>query len=194
MIPIIHKVNDIGTLNKLPNDVGIEIDVRSNGNELILSHDIEEVNDKFEEFLNTYDKKLIVANIKESGIEDKVVDQLENKNIKDYFLLDVEFPYIFKCLKNRQKNIAIRFSENEPIETAKLFKNNFKWLWIDTVSKLPLNKKNLKIVNKFKSCLVCPERWGRPNQIKSYKKRLKSLNFLPDAVMTSLKYAEKWLI
>ena len=62
MIPIIHKVNDIGTLNKLPNDVGIEIDIRSNGNELILSHDIEEVNDKFEEFLNTYDKKLIVAN------------------------------------------------------------------------------------------------------------------------------------
>ena len=117
---------------------------------------------------------------------------MKKAKIKSYFLLDVEFPYIFKSLKNRQKNIAIRFSENETIQTAKIFKNKFKWLWIDTVTKLPLNKKNIKIIKSFKSCLVCPERWGRPNQIENYKKKLKLLKFLPDAVMTSEKYANRW--
>ena len=96
-------------------------------------------------------------------------------------------------MKSKQKNIAIRFSENETIETAKLFKKKFKWLWIDTVTKLPLNKKNIIIINEFKSCLVCPERWGRPNQIKNYKKKMKLLKFSPNAVMTSLKYSKKWL-
>ena len=45
---------------------------------------------------------------------------------------------------------------------------------------------------KFNSCLVCPERWGRPNDIKPYFKKLKKLNFLPSAVMTSFKYIKTW--
>ena len=73
-------------------------------------------------------------------------------------------------LKKKQKNIAIRFSENETIQTAKIFKNRFKWLWIDTVTKLPLNKRNIKIIKNFKSCLVCPERWVGPIKLKIIKK------------------------
>ena len=191
---IIHRVNSIKKLHKIPNNFGVEIDLRVYQSKIILNHEPFKSGDTLDNFLKHYKHGTLILNIKEDGIEDKVLKKVKSARIKSYFLLDVEFPYIFKCLKNRQKNIAIRFSENESIETAKLFKNNFKWLWIDTVSKLPLNKRNLKIINKFKSCLVCPERWGRPNQIKNYKKKLKSLNFLPDAVMTSLKYAEKWLI
>ena len=168
MIPIIHKVNDIGTLNKLPNDVGIEIDIRSNGNELILSHDIEEVNDKFEEFLNTYDKKLIVANIKESGIEDKVVDQLENKNIKDYFLLDVEFPYILKNYKSKGEHLSLRFSKYESIESINHFSGFINWLWIDTYDDFPLNKSIADIINNFSVILVSPSRWGDASKLKYY--------------------------
>ena len=52
-------------------------------------------------------------------------------------------------LKKKTKNIAIRFSENETIQTAKIFKNRFKWLWIDTVTKLPLNKRNIKIIKNL---------------------------------------------
>jgi len=119
--------------------------------------------------------------------------KVKKAKIKSFFLLDVEFPYIFKCLKKRQRNIAIRFSENETIETAKLMVKKFKWLWIDTLTKLPITKKNIKIINKYKSCLVCPERWGRAHQIDIYKKKLKNLKFKPSAVMTSYKYAHKWL-
>ena len=55
-----------------------------------------------------------------------------------------------------------------------------------------LQKKNLKIIKNFNSCLVCPERWGRPSEIKLYFNKLKKLNFFPDSVMTSLKHLKTW--
>ena len=48
------------------------------------------------EFLNNYDKKLLIANIKESGIENISIEMIKNKNIENFFLLDVEFPYIYQ--------------------------------------------------------------------------------------------------
>ena len=107
--------------------------------------------------------------------------------------MDVEFPYIFKSIKTKQKNIAIRFSEKESIDNAKYVVDKFKWIWIDTLTKLPLKKKDINVLKKFKTCLVCPERWGRPKDIEIYKKKMKRLNFKPDAVMTSLKHVNDWL-
>ena len=100
-------------------------------------------------------------------------------------------PYIFSSLK-KNNNIAIRFSEYESIETVKIFKNNFKWIFVDTVTKLPINVKNISIISKFKSCLVCPERWGRKNDILKYKKFFKKIEYNPTAVMTNRKFAKLW--
>ena len=55
-----------------------------------------------------------------------------------------------------------------------------------------IKKIYLKLIKKFRSCLVCPERWGRPKDIKHYFTKLKYLNFLPNAVMTSKKYFKTW--
>ena len=189
---IVHRVNSINKLKKIPKIFGAEIDLRAYKSKIILNHEPFKSGDTLDDFLKNYNHGTLILNIKEDGIENEVIKKVNKAKIRSFFLLDVEFPYIFKSLKNRQKNIAIRFSENETIQTAKIFKNKFKWLWIDTVTKLPLNKKNIKIIKSFKSCLVCPERWGRPNQIENYKKKLKLLKFLPDAVMTSEKYANRW--
>ena len=47
MTPIIHRVNDIKLLKDLPNNYGLEIDVRSNNNNLILSHEPTDQGDLF---------------------------------------------------------------------------------------------------------------------------------------------------
>lgn len=190
---IIHRVNSIKKLKKIPKYFGVEIDIRSFGSKLILNHEPHKGGDNLENFLKQYNHGTLILNIKEDGIENEVLMKVKKAKIKSFFLLDVEFPYIFKCLKKGERNIAIRFSENETIETAKLMVKKFKWLWIDTLTKLPITKKNIKIINKYKSCLVCPERWGRAHQIDIYKKKLKKLKFKPSAVMTSYKYAHKWL-
>ena len=190
---IIHRVNKIKELKKISINFGAEIDIRTNGSNLILSHDPFMKGDKLEDYLENYNHKTLVLNIKEAGIEEKVLSLVKKYSIKSYFLLDVEMPYLYKATIKGQKNIAVRFSEYENIFLAKYFKNKLKWVWIDTVTMLPVTNNNKNILNKFKSCIVCPERWGRKKDIKVYKEKLKRIKFKPTAIMTSKKCANNWL-
>ena len=190
---IVHRVNSINKLKKIPKTFGAEIDLRAYKSKIILNHEPFKSGDTLDDFLKNYNHGTLILNIKEDGIENEVIKKVNKAKIRSFFLLDVEFPYIFKSLKNNQKNIAIRFSEKEPIQIAKLVEKKFKWLWIDTVTKLPINKNNLEVIKRYNSCIVCPERWGRPEEIDLYKKRLKNLKFKPNAIMTSLSYSKKWL-
>ena len=99
---------------------------------------------------------------------------------------------MYSATKKGQKNIAVRFSEYESLDLTKYFLGKLNWVWIDTVTKLPININNAKILSKFKSCIVCPERWGRKKDIRTYKKKLFKLNFKPTSVMTSLDCVNEW--
>ena len=88
---IVHEVNTIEKLQKIPKNFGIEIDIRLLNNELVLGHDIQKNNVPLNIFLKEYDHSLIVANIKESGIEDLTFSKFEEFNIKKFFLLDGQF-------------------------------------------------------------------------------------------------------
>ena len=190
---IIHRVNKIKDLINTSINFGVEIDIRTNGSKLILSHDPFIKGDRLEDYLENYKHKTLVLNLKEAGIEENVLDLIKKNSVKSYFLLDVEMPYIYLAAKKGQKNIAVRFSEYEDISLTKHFTNKLKWVWIDTATKLPINKDNIRILSKFKSCLVCPERWGRKQDINKYKKKLTKLKFKPSAIMTSLKHVKDWL-
>ena len=76
-----------------------------------------------------------------------------------------------------ENNIAIRFSEYETIENVITFKNNLKWVWVDLVSKIPINDFNFKILNQFNLCLVCPSLWNRSNEILKVKDEIEKYNF-----------------
>ena len=191
---IIHRINRIKDLKKIKSRFGIEIDLRSQGSEIILSHDPFVKGEKLDDYLDEYNHGTLVLNIKENGIEDDVLGMIrERERVKDYFLLDVEFPYLFKKTREGEMDLAIRFSEDECIQTVEKYINKVNWVWIDSNTTLPLNKNNITILNNFKKCLVCPERWGRPNDIAIYKKRMQSLSFDIDAVMTSNHYVPDWL-
>lgn len=198
MLIIRHRVNTIEELMKTPQKYGVEIDIRGYGEKLLLNHDLIDSPEKYEgleQYLKKFNHAFAIFNIKEAGIEEKVISLARKNNIKDYFLLDVEFPFIYKATrKNKFKNIAIRFSDAEPIEMALAQKDYLNWVWIDTNTELPLNKESYKKLKEanLKSCLVCPERWGRPQDIKKYIEYMKKNNIKIDAVMTSLDYAEEW--
>ena len=189
---IVHRVNNLKDLIKLPLSYGVEIDVRAQDSKLILNHEPFKGGNDFMDYIENYKHGTLVLNIKESGIEDEVLKIVRSKSIKSYFLLDVEMPYLFSSSKNGNKNIAVRFSEYENIKTVEYFKELVNWIWIDTVTTLPINNKNLPVISNFKSCIVCPERWGRKNDITNYKKILKGLNYKPNAVMTSFDCIKLW--
>ena len=189
---IIHRINKINKLKKIPQKYGVEIDIRSYKNKLILSHDPYKSGDDLRKYLKNYNHGLLVVNIKESGIEKRVLKEIKKFKIKRYFLLDVEFPYIYKSSRRGFKNSAIRFSEEESIDTVKKYVNLLSYVWIDTFTKLPINKKNIKILDKFHKCLVSPDRWGRAYDIKKYIRAIKKNNLKINSVMTSISNIKKW--
>jgi hypothetical protein len=202
---IIHRVNTIEQLETIPQNYGVEIDVRGYGNKILLNHDPIDNPEKYsdlEEYLSIFSEKklaFIIFNIKESSYEQKVIDLAEKYGIqkKQYFLLDVEFPYLFNATRKKGvREIAIRYSEAEPIESSEAQimdgKPLLDWVWIDTNTTLPIDSNIIQRLKPFKTCLVCPERWGRPEDIPIYIKKIKSLNFNLDAVMTSMQYAAEW--
>lgn len=192
MILIVHRINSIEKLKKIPNKYGVEIDVRCYKKNLILSHDPFESGVHLKKYLKEYKHSLLVANIKEAGIENQVIKEIKKAGIKNFFLLDVEFPYVFKAINSGQKNIAIRFSEKEPINNVKNLVGKLNYVWIDTFTKFPINKKNYIILKKFHKCLVSPDRWQRPKDIKKYKNILKKNNFEIDSIMTSKNNIKEW--
>ncbi len=183
MIPIIHRVNSIEKLNTLSEDVGVEIDIRHSGEKLVLSHDIKEKEENFEEYLDSYNKKFIVANIKESGIEDVVEKILAKRKIDDFFLLDVEFPFILQNYKRLGDNLSVRYSKYESIESVSYFVNKVKWLWIDTYEDFEINEEIVEVISSFKIFLVSPSRWGMPEKLSYYISLFKDYEIQLDGIM-----------
>jgi hypothetical protein len=201
MLTIIHRVNTIYELKRIPVEYGVEIDIRGYGNKLVLTHDpIKEVGryDELEEYLQHYNHAFVIFNVKEAGHEQRIIELAEKYGIKDYFLLDVEFPYLYQATRTKGiRKIAVRYSEAEPIEYVEsqidgLGNPLLDWVFIDVNTELPLNPDTVRRLSKFKTCLVCPERWGRPEDIENYIQKMKELNFKLDAVMTNMDFAREW--
>ncbi|MBN2368844.1 hypothetical protein JXC34_07510 [Candidatus Woesearchaeota archaeon] len=192
---IIHRINTIEELKKIPKDCGVEIDVRAYGDKLILNHEPHADGEDLRAYLTYYDHAFIIFNIKEDGIEEEVINLAKEHKIENFFLLDVEYPFIYKSTqKTGFRKLAIRYSEVEPIEFALSHKGKADWVWVDTNTFLPLDKKSYSDLKDagFKLCLVCPERWGRPEDIPKYKRFMAENNLELDAVMTSMNYANEW--
>ena len=146
---IIHRVNKLDELIKLPQNFGAEIDIRSKDSKLILNHVPFKNGCNLVDYIDNYKHGTLVLNIKESGIEDEVLKIIKSKSIKSYFLLDVEMPYLYSSSKNGNKNIAVRLSEFESIKTVEYFNNLVDWVWIDTVNILPIKNETLPIISNF---------------------------------------------
>ena len=106
----------------------------------------------------------------------------------------MEFPYLYRATrKEEKKQISVRYSEAEPIEFALAQKGFLDWVWIDTNTVLPISQENKDLLSQnFKTCLVSPDRWGRPEDIEKYKKQITDLNFKLDAVMVGAEYVDNW--
>jgi hypothetical protein len=190
---VLHRVNERARLADIPTHFGAEIDLRAEGSKLILHHDAFKSGELFESWLEGYRHGLLVLNIKEAGIESEVIRLVEARGIRRFFLLDVEFPYLYRASRLGERRIAVRYSEDESIFTVQNYRHRVDWVWIDTNTRLPLEAESIQALRPFRTCLVCPERWGRPHDIPIYRERMHSLGFTPDAVMTSAECAAAWL-
>lgn len=200
-----HRINTIEGLRQVQPRYGVEIDIRHDTKTggLYLNHDPGK-GDDFYDYLETFREqgnRFAIFNIKEAGIEQRVIDEAKRLEIEDYFLLDVEFPFIYRAafgnmVQPVDRRIAVRYSEAEPIEQALSLKGRFDWVWVDSNTKLPLNPDIYGMLTSepgaYKLALVCPERWGRPQDIPKFIGQMKLDGIMIDAVMTAKDYVPQW--
>ena len=189
---VLHRVNTRERLRRIPAEFGLEIDLRAEGSALILNHDPFKGGERFSDWLEDYHHGLLVLNIKEAGIEAEALRLATAAGARRLFLLDVEFPYIYRATREGESRLAMRYSEDEDIGTVLRYQGRADWVWIDTNTRLPLDEKSVGQLAGFQTCLVCPERWGRPQDILPYRRRLQALGFQPSAVMTSEACVPQW--
>jgi len=190
-----HRINTIAELTEIPIEYGIEIDLRDNVNgEIHLAHDPFILGELFEEYLKHYHHSFIILNIKSERIEWKILELLQKYNIKDYFFLDSSFPMIHKLVLSGEKNMALRFSEFEGLDTIRNMKNTLNWVWIDCFTQNPLT---LEIYNQlkgmnFKLCFVSPELQQQTEKLLKYKEYFQKNDIILDMICTKHYNIEKW--
>ena len=195
MLKILHRVNTIEQLQSVPIEFGVEVDIRSWGEKLIIHHEPFIKGESFKEWLKSFKHKMLILNVKEEGLEGQIISLMSDNNIKDYFFLDQSFPFLIKTTSFGESRCAVRVSEFESIETAMSLSGKVDWIWVDCFSHFPLtlsNARHLQIDGKFKLCFVSPELQGRTdiNYIENFRREVESLGIKGDAVCT--KYPDLW--
>ena len=195
MQKIIHRINTKRQLKDIPCEFGVEVDIRSNGNQLYMHHDPFQHGENFEEWLKFYNHAILILNVKEEGLEFRLISLMKKYDIDSYFFLDQSFPALVKSVKNNEKGCAIRVSEFGNIETAMSLSGGVNWIWVDCFTRFPLTAEDAKILqNKgnFKLCFVSPELQGRLDieYVKEFIQNIELLGVKGDAVCT--KYPELW--
>lgn len=185
---IAHRRNTVSELLATDPKYGIEVDIRSEGGRLIIHHDPCVVGEFFDEWIRVYRHGTLILNVKEEGLEARLIALMQTEGITDYFFLDQSFPFLVKWSKAGEQRCAVRVSEFESIETALTLAGKVDWVWVDCFTHFPLSEQDAKRLKEagFKICLVSPELQGRDAnaEIPLLALLLKERNILADAVCT----------
>jgi len=195
MIKILHRINTKKELVDTNKTYGVEVDIRSHGERLIINHDPFAQGEDFLDWITVYNHKALILNVKEEGLEERLTSIMRKEKIENYFFLDQSFPFLMKTINSGESKVAIRISEFESIETAMNLKGKVEWLWIDCFTKFPITKVDADVLRNecgYKLCFVSPELQGRVNKngIITFRKEIESEGIYGDAVCT--KYPEIW--
>ncbi|MCH5146285.1 hypothetical protein JMF94_14475 [Desulfovibrio sp. UIB00] len=163
MVIICHRRNTIAELKLAEACYGIEVDIRSFGEELVVHHEPFVKGPYFEDWLQSFHHKTLILNVKEEGLEARVLALMHQHGITDFFFLDQSFPFLVKTARSGERRCAVRVSEFECIETAMSLAGKVDWIWVDCFTKFPLDHGSAsKLVDAgFKLCIVSPELQGR---------------------------------
>lgn len=185
---IVHRRNTISELNATPTQYGVEVDIRSYGDRLVIHHDPFVEGESFEAWIAAYRHGTLILNVKEEGLEAQLIALMRRFGINDYFFLDQSFPFLIKSARSGEHRCAVRVSEFESIQTALTLAGKVNWVWVDCFSHLPLSHDDAKSLQDagFKLCLVSPELQGRDAELEipQLAQLLRQLAIRADAVCT----------
>ncbi len=194
MIIVRHRRNLRRELEETPTDLGIEVDIRSQGSELVIHHDPFVVGERFEDWIEAYAHRLLILNVKEEGLEERLLAIMQRRGIEEFFFLDQSFPFLIRTARQGERRCAVRVSEYESVDSALNVSGMVQWVWVDCFTRFPLAGDDARALQAagMKLCLVSPELQDRtdPNEIESIRNVLGRAKIMVEAVCT--KEPELW--
>ncbi len=194
MIIIRHQRNLRRELEETPTNLGIEVDIRSQGPELVIHHDPFVAGERFDDWIEAYAHRLLILNVKEEGLEERLLAIMERRGIEDFFFLDQSFPFLIRTARQGERRCAVRVSEYESVDTALSLSGMVEWVWVDCFTRFPLSGDGARALQAagLKLCVVSPELQGRtdPGEIEGMRSLLEREKIMVEAVCT--KELERW--
>jgi hypothetical protein len=185
---IAHRRNRIDELLATDPKYGIEVDIRSQGPRLVIHHDAFVEGESFDDWIAAYRHGTLILNVKEEGLEARLIEIMKARGIEDWFFLDQSFPFLVKWSRAGERRCAVRVSEFESIETAMTLAGKVDWVWVDCFTQFPLSGADAQRLQRagFRLCLVSPELQGRPadTEIPALARLLAERGIRPEAVCT----------
>ncbi len=185
---IAHRRNTLELLSSTPVNYGIEVDIRSQGHRLVIHHDPFAEGEDFETWADAYRHGTLILNVKEEGLEARLIEAMRQRGIEDFFFLDQSFPFLVKWSQMGERRCAVRVSEYETIDTALQLAGSVDWVWVDCFSRFPLDLDSAQLLVDagFRLCIVSPELQGRDAEIEipALQRLMVERGVAPDAVCT----------
>ena len=185
---ISHRRNTLAELMDTPSKYGVEVDIRSFGESLIIHHDPCVTGESFEDWIAVYKHGTLILNVKEEGLESRLISLMEVHGIDDYFFLDQSFPFLVKWARAGERRCAVRVSEFESVDSALTLAGKVDWVWVDCFTHFPLSEQDSRRMKAagFKLCMVSPELQGRNAdvEIPQLARLLAERGIVADAVCT----------
>ena len=185
---IAHRRNTLAQLLETDTRHGVEVDIRSEGPRLIIHHDPFVAGESFDEWIAAYRHGTLILNVKEEGLEARLIALMAQHGIEDYFFLDQSFPFLVKWSRAGVRRCAVRVSEYESVETALTLAGKVDWVWVDCFTRFPLETGDAARLKQagFRLCLVSPELQGRDAaaEIPALRALLRERAIEADAVCT----------
>lgn len=193
---IAHRRNSLADLRATPPEYGVEVDIRSHGDRLIVNHEPFAPGPAFDDWIAEYQHGTLILNVKEEGLEDRLLADMKNRGIDDFFFLDQSFPFLLRTAAKGERRCATRVSEFESVATALALAGKVDWVWVDCFSRFPLSREDWRrlVGAGFRLCLVSPDLVGRVSEaeILDQRRLLGEWGVEPDAVCVKLARADVW--
>jgi len=191
---VAHRRNLPAEVASTPHDQGIEMDIRSFGDRLVVTHEPFDPGVDLAEWLDHYQHAFLVANVKEEGLEQRVEVMLADRGIERWAYLDQSFPFMVKTLRRGENRCMVRVSEYESVQTALAAPGRPDWVWLDSFTGALPPREDLAALagDGRRTMLVSPELQGRDPgpEVEVLRRRLDEAGLALDAVCT--KRPELW--
>ena len=185
-----HRRNTRALLDQTSSRHGVEIDVRSHREDLILHHDPFAHGEFFASWLQGYHHGTLILNVKEEGLEHRILDQMIEAQITNFFFLDQSFPFLRRTTQNGESRCAVRVSEYESVDTAMALERKADWVWLDSFTGALPETADLERLShsEYRVCLVSPELQGRDlrREQPTLRAKLADAGVVLDAVCTKV--------